>query len=390
MRRGKTSVIWAVAASALALVLAAVAGLAFRGLQGGLPARVITAGHDLNGATATAVTGNTVWVVNSTGSGAGSVTELNASDGRRIRTLSGPHYGFRYPTAIAAGGARVWVANDPETGNGQSPRSGDGSVTELNAADGSLVRILSGPRYAFDFPSAISVAGAHVWVASYWGDSVTELNAGDGSWIRTISGGRYQFGSPSAISTVDGHLWVTNAGQSDNSGSVTELNAADGSWIRTLSGARYGFNNPSSIVAAGDRIWITSLHPTGNGGSVTELNSRDGSLVRTLSGGCYNFDSPSAIAATGSHIWVANSNHDQTGGSVTELNASDGTWTRTLRSDVGIWPMLHGCIFGVLSNGNYRFSNPSVLAAADSRVWIFNGDGSITVLSDPARSGAGT
>jgi hypothetical protein len=388
MRRGRSPFFWAVAASAVALVLAAVGALAFRGLQGGLATRTIIGDRDLNGATATTVTGNTVWVVNSTSSGEGSVTELNARDGRRIRTLSGARYGLRYPTAIAADGTHIWVANDPQTGSGQSPKAGDGSVTEVNAADGALVHILSGPRYAFNFPSAVTVAGGHVWVANYWGDSVTELNAGDGSWIRTISGGRYRFSGPSAMTAVGVHLWIANAGENESSGSVTELNTADGSWIRTLSDARYGFSEPSSIIAAGSRIWITNSHPTGNGGSVTELNARDGSLVRILTDGCYSFDSPSDIVATGSHIWVANSNRDQTGGSVTEMNVGDGTWARTLRSSAGIWPMLHGCIFGAFGNGNYRFSNPSVLAAVGSHIWIFDGNGSITVLADPGHSKA--
>jgi hypothetical protein len=343
---------------------------------------MLTASHELNGATATAVTGTSVWVVSSTANGEGSVTELSARDGRWIRTISGPRYGFRYPAAIAEGGSHIWVANDPQTGNGQTPKPGDGSVTELNAADGSLVRTLSGPRFGFDFPAAITVAGGHVWVANYWGDSVTELNASDGRWIRTISGGPYHFSSPSAITVAAGQLWVASAGEDSNSGSVTELNPSDGRWIRTLSGAKYSFNNPSSITAAGDRIWVTNLDPTANGGSVTELNARNGSWIRTLSDGCYGFDSPSAIAATGSHIWVANAKQDKTGGSVTELDASDGSWIRTLRSDIGIGPVLHGCIYGLLRNGNYRLSNPSVLTAVGTQIWIFDGDGSITVLTD--------
>jgi hypothetical protein len=40
---------------------------------------------------------------------------------------------------------------------GQLPRPGDGSVTELDARTGALVRILSGPRYRLDFPAAIAV-----------------------------------------------------------------------------------------------------------------------------------------------------------------------------------------------------------------------------------------
>ncbi len=68
--------------------------------------------------------------------------------------------------------------------------------------------------------------------------------------------------------------------------------------------------------------------------------------------------------------------------SVTELNASDGSWVRTL-SD-GRWPrtLLHGCVFGILSGGSYRLSNPSVIAAVGSHVWIPDGRTSVTVVTD--------
>lgn len=130
--------------------------------------------------------------------GDGSVTELDASDGSRIRTLSGRRYGVRYPSAIAADSAHSWVANDPQTGNGRTSKPGDGSVTELNATDGSFVQILSGGRYRFSNPSAITVIGGHLWVASgrendNFGGVVSELDASDGSWIRALSAARCGF-----------------------------------------------------------------------------------------------------------------------------------------------------------------------------------------------------
>ena len=64
-------------------------------------------------------------------------------------------------------GTHVWVANS----------SGD-SVTELNASDGSWVRTLSGGSYRFNNPLAIAVDGTHVWVADANGNSVTELPTG--------------------------------------------------------------------------------------------------------------------------------------------------------------------------------------------------------------------
>ena len=51
--------------------------------------------------------------------------------------------------------------------------TGSNSVTELDAATGALVQVISGPTYGFDFgtdlagePDAIDSDGTHVWVAN--------------------------------------------------------------------------------------------------------------------------------------------------------------------------------------------------------------------------------
>jgi hypothetical protein len=374
--------VWITVVVAAVLAGGVATGLALDGLAGRLPMRTLPATHGLEYALAAAVNGSHVWVINQAPNGDGSVSELNAANGSWIRTLSHERYGFRYPVAIAADGAHIWIANDPQSGDGRTPKPGDGSVTELKASDGSWIRTLSGGSYGFDFPAAIAISGTHLWVANISGDSVTELNAGDGSWIQTLSGTRYGFSGPDAIMVSAGHLWVANQGESDNGGSVTELNASDGRWIRTVSGVRYGFDDPSAIAAAGNHLWVTNLFPDGNGGSVTELDASDGNWVQTLSGGCYNFDSPAAVAVAGNHLWVTNSHIDQTGGSVTELNAVDGSWIRTLTNDS--WPLtlLHsGCIHGTLSSGSYPFTNSMMVTGAGTHIWIFSGR-SITVVTD--------
>src|SRR5262249_56606393 len=123
----------------------------------------------------------------------------------------------------------------------------------------------------------------------------------NGSLVRTLSGARYGFNAPNAITVAGGLVWVANEGDGDGrGGSVTELSAGDGSWVRTLSGARYGFNAPYSIASAGGRVWVTNLYPGVGAGSVTELNASDGSWGATLTGGCYNCDGPARAAAAAS------------------------------------------------------------------------------------------
>ena len=88
--------------------------------------------------------------------------------------------------------------------------SGD-SVTELNAATGALVQVMSGPSYGFSHPRAISSDGSHVWVANFGGHSVTELDAATGALVQVIRGSSYGFDSPWGISSDGSHVWVTNS-----------------------------------------------------------------------------------------------------------------------------------------------------------------------------------
>ena len=80
-------------------------------------------------------------------SGTPHTSGVKAVSGKAVGVYSAARYGFRGPTAIVADGSQLWVAN----GN---------SVTELNAADGRLTRIVSGPGYGFSFPDAIAVSAA--------------------------------------------------------------------------------------------------------------------------------------------------------------------------------------------------------------------------------------
>ncbi len=62
----------------------------------------------------------------------------------------GGSYGFNYPVGIAFDGTHIWVTNPP--GN---------SVTELNASNGAWVRTLSGGSYGFAEPESIAFDGTN-------------------------------------------------------------------------------------------------------------------------------------------------------------------------------------------------------------------------------------
>jgi hypothetical protein len=201
---------------------------------------------------------------------------------------SGSRYIFSDPQAIASDGTHIWVANQ------------DGhSVTELNASTGALVRTISGTSYKFNGPSAITSEGTHVWVAGRRGSSVTELNASTGALVRTISVGSYTTQTPGAIASDERHVWLADYGGD----SVTELNASTGALAGTISASSYKFNGPGAITSDGTHVWVTNW----DGNSVTELNASTGALASTISGTSYKFNGPSAITSEGTHVWVTNS-----------------------------------------------------------------------------------
>ena len=217
------------------------------------------------------------------------------------------NYGFYNPFAITTDTfGHVWVTDYNGSGGSGS------SVTELNASDGSLVKVYNDASYGFYNPVAIAADKlGHIWVTNAV-NSLTELNVKDGSLVKVYNDVSYGFNNPYSITADNlGHIWVANA----NGNSVTELNASDGSLVKVYNDASYGFDNPYNITTdTFGHIWVV------NRNSVTELNAKDGSLVKVYNDASYGFINTTAIAADSlGHIWVVNSY------SVTELNANNGS-----------------------------------------------------------------
>jgi YVTN family beta-propeller protein len=185
-----------------------------------------------------------------------------------------------HPTEITDDGQHLWVTN-----------WSDNSVAELNASDGSLVRIISGPAYHFSGPWKMAADGPDIWVTN-----------------------SYQFNEPNGIAVAGNDIWVA----SQNGNSVTEFNAKDGSPVRILSGthSQYGFDNSSGIALAGGLILVTNQGSS----TVTAIDAATGKLVKQLPG----FHAPYDISVAGSHVWIDNTQarNGQSGGSVAELTIS--------------------------------------------------------------------
>ena len=283
------------------------------------------------------------------------MTEFNARTGAWIQTLKAARYGFSETgsdtTGIVDDGTDVWVGNLD-------------TVTEINAKDGSLVRILRIPASVniHGWPTAMVRAGTQLWGATpetcrpYCGASTAiyasliEFSASDGTYERALIRNTTQ--DPIALASDGTHIWFaasiinSDDANGDTAGSVTEFNADDGRQIWSVPATIYSSQETSgdSIAYADGRLWVA------NGRSVTELNADNGKPVRVLSGERYHFTGQPVISVAGTHVFVLDGN----GNSVTEINASTGA------------PMY------TLTAAHYHLDNPVGIAVAGKRAWILN------------------
>jgi hypothetical protein len=294
---------------------------------------------------AIAVDHSHVWVANVFGN---SVTELNARTGSVIRVIDAQADDFVTPIALAVTNEHVWVVNDGVKGNSR----GTGSITELNARNGALVRVITVGAARFDNPAAIAISGSRVWVTSLQtssdGGLVTDLDESDGSITRIVDGFGDFFDGPVAVAARGNDVWIVSSGVKNyygdgrGVGSVTELNASTGQVVRIITAQNAPFDEPTSIAISGSHVWVANLDYS----SIVELNASTGAVVRLIRANSLN--QPLSMAVDHYHLWAANF----FGNSVTEFKKSTGAVVRVIGAG---------------------FNDPGGIAIAGSHVWVTNG-----------------
>jgi hypothetical protein len=225
---------------------------------------------------------------------------------------------------VAAGWPYVFVAS-----------AYSGSITEIDASTGAVLRVIPDSRFGPDAPRAMFVDGPDLFVADGYGGALTELDVASGAVVRVISGGEYDFVGPYAIAAYGPDLLVGDAG-SGTTGSpsyVTEVDAATGALVRVVTGPRYHFYGPGAMALDGQDLFVLNdgspasggtLTPppttpsTSSAGSLTEIDATTGALVRVISGPRYDFSYQAAMAAGGPHVFVVGGGFS---GTVTEFPA---------------------------------------------------------------------
>jgi hypothetical protein len=306
---------------------------------------------------------------------------------RPTKAGNGDALGAKYPlnsvadlagsNTLTASGSRIWV-----TINRESATKNFFAVVELNASDGSLVRVIKdkgteplgnekhGRSGDLTEPQTVTVSGSHLWVTDDQYGKVAEFDSNNGSLVRVIDASPDGFEDPGSVAVSGGHAWVAN--NEDGANSVVELNANDGSLVKDLKSKTYGFSHPTFIAASDGRVYV--LNSDGN--SVTEVNARTGGLIRTMSAraGCCAFSNstfewaePVALAVSGSHLWIADEHAYANGGeqvsSVVELNAYSGSLERVIKLN------------------RSGITNVRAMAISGSHVWLQEGGNSTRELN---------
>lgn len=251
---------------------------------------------------------------------AGNVTSFNAANGAHLWTAAKGD-GLASPVAMSLVGSDLFVVDV----------GGGGQVTELDAANGKLIRIVHGSNYGFAHPVAIVRAPAGMFVANQQGNSVSEFNQTTGAFVRKINDPRLQFSSPEGITSDGTNVWVTNAGNN----SFSEFAAATGAYLGNFNNnqAGYGLTNPAPIAFGGKQVYIAS--PPGGSPMITGVWVKDGSLNFWMCNTNYQFEfnNPQALLVSNAStlLWVAN----EGGGNatyppgITEMNAATGVLITT-------------------------------------------------------------
>ena len=281
--------------------------------------------YRFNRPTAVTSDGGNLFVTNA----AGSVLEMRASSGAFVRSIAGGRADFVDPVAVAARGRVVLVLNAGRPG-AASPTAG--SITELNASTGAVIRTISGAQFAFDDPVAMTVAGPDAFVADEGSNSMTQLEISSGRLVRVVAG--QGLSAPDGIAVQSGNVWVADSASS----SATEINAATGAVVATEtdSDGQYGFGAPLMAIGANGYVYIAS--PFGSSPMVTKVSATSGqpSWYMCNTNGPYYFSLLSAFAISGGNLWVASrsgANSQTPGastGSLTELALGSGALVMTL------------------------------------------------------------
>jgi hypothetical protein len=355
---------------------------------------VSRSGSTITEATGVVSNGSRVWVMDGN---AGSFTELLASTGKLLHPVP-ESYQLSNPSAVAAGGAHVWVL-------GSSAQSqADGSLTELSSSTGRQESFSGGPSDPLGLPYQVLDDGPDVWVLAgqpTGGLLLTEFSTATAKQVKQVEAGA-GFGQTSPeIALSDGRLWLLSG---DPNTSISEYSALSGRYLGSVPDTRVGLPNgivgiTSSrgmlIVAGPTRLAVVSgmtgklLHfwprapycspyfcelgliastsavwEAGGalGVAATQYSLNTGAAIRTLNEAAIGFSSTATVLGSSGAMWAI--------GKFANVGANQG-WVVEERSAAS------GSLEHSFTGGSFGFQGPGLPVLLGSHVWDTNygGDG---------------
>lgn len=201
----------------------------------------------------------------------GSISEIDMATGRTVTTISGKQYGFGVPISLAVAGSDLFVATVHQNKSGND----DSVLTEVDLATGQLVRLINSAGAHISQAREVLADGLYLFVLNagplalaggtigYGRGSLAQINAKTGVLIRVISGAPYDLRGATAMAVQGQDLYVADAGAN----AVTEIDPATGALVKLLQGRQYGFADPDGEATWGDHLYIAN----GQGNSVTDI-----------------------------------------------------------------------------------------------------------------------
>jgi outer membrane protein assembly factor BamB len=197
--------------------------------------------------------------------GAGGILEFAVPSGKLVRVVQGPSYQLGTPLGIATDGSDLFVASMGALFSG-------GALTEVNASTGALVRVISGREYEFGSPVGVAAYGADLFVADrslapgpIGLGTVTEVDAATGALVRVLSGPTFKFYYPNDVLADGSRVFVGDLGlPGGKTGGVTELDASTGKVLQILEGP---VTHPIAMAMVGADLMVANNET----GSVIEV-----------------------------------------------------------------------------------------------------------------------
>ncbi len=234
------------------------------------------------------------------------VTELHQGGGALVRVLSGPDYRFQTPAGLVAASGHVFVLD--QLGN---------RLVELDETSGHRIAWLTAAKYHLVHTTAMVVVHGDVWTANGGGDgTLTEIDAATGGVVRIVQADAVDADGPDALAAYGGDLWVLSAHRAH----VSIVNASTGRLVRTVTARHAPLAQATSICLSQGRVWVASngAHPFVDG------------FLRTNGQRIHDYLHPEftypSVFCDAHHVWVV----DRLQSRVSELNALSGTIVRVI------------------------------------------------------------